>query len=733
MQAKEFLESVFGQGVGYATIVTKDSNSQPTVQKWFSYPDQLEEMVGYAKSFAEEDVYVSPILFSDKRRIRENAKSVSVVYADADACNPNNFRLPPSITVQTSNERWHTYWMLDKEADPQRVALLSKKIAYGHKDQGCDLSGWNPTKLLRVPETSNTKYDQPEEVWAESNGLVYGIGQIESVYVDVEVEDLPVNAESTEAPEDGPTLVEVLGKIPASGNIMELYTHEPPPNSDLSKRLWRLELELFRVGLTKEEVYVVAKHAKCNKYHHPDRPRRLDPDGDLWREVQRAEQSKEIIDDEPLEEIVQTSQEQKEINFLNEDERAIANSIPTFIDSYCSWTRKKTDGAIEFQIASAFTILSAAFADTGHGTPKYGKLGLNLWFMVLGETTLSRKSTSRQLMLRVLRAYESYIGYQVDIGSNVTAEGLVKHLSGRDKMTSLFHRDEVQGMFKEFMTKTYMANAADQFTELYDGSVPVVIRSTGGASATSAVQSDRAETHFLMYLMGITSKVSEILTVDYFRSGFLARFLYAVADTPERSYEKEAIEQAPEEEVAAVQDYEMDGMVRSLYEAKLYWEKKGAPFPRPVRMTDEALERFNKFKWDMGDYVEGHANEESIEPSRQRLALSIWKCSILLAMHDKSDVVENKHVLIAIKYAEGWFEALVRMANSISESEWQRELDALEAFVTNKGGKVRFDEAFRRFGSKRKREFDEMIESLRSQGRLRMYVDTNKTYLETQV
>lgn len=733
MKARDFFESIFEQGMGYATVVTKDNNGQPTVQKWFSYPEQLQEMVDYSEKHEDQDVYFSPILFSDKRRIRENAKGVSVVYADADTCHPDNFRLPPSITVQTSNGRWHTYWMLENVGDPQRVAQLSKKIAYAHKDKGCDLSGWNPTKLLRVPGTSNTKYEVTEEVWAEASGLVYGISDLEAVYVDVEVEDVPVAVESKDAPEDGPRLIDVLGKIPASGNIMELYTETPPPTADMSKRLWRLELELFRVGLTREEVYVVVKNAKCNKYHHPDRPRRMDPDGDLWREVQRAEQSYQIIDDEPLEEIIEHREQKKEISFLSDEEREIVKGTTTFVDKYVEWTRKKTDGAVEFQIASAFTILSAAFSDTGHGTPRYGKLGLNLWFMVLGETTLSRKSTSRQLMLRVLRAYESYVGYQIDIGSNVTAEGLVKHLSGRDGMTSLFHRDEVQGMFKEFMTKTYMANAADQFTELYDGSVPVVIRSTGASSGTSAVQSDRAETHFLMYLMGITSKVSEILTIDYFRSGFLARFLYAVADAPPRTFEKEAIEQASEEDVNAVQDFEMDEIVRSLYDAKLFWEKKGAPFPRPVRMTDEALERFNAFKWDMGNWVEGHANEESIEPSRQRLALSIWKVAILIAMYERSSIVEIKHVLIAINYAEGWFESLVRMANSISESEWQRELDSLEAFVTNKGGKVRFDEAFRRFGSKRKREFDEMIESLRSQGRLRMYVDTNKTYLETQL
>ena len=374
-------------------------------------------------------------------------------------------------------------------------------------------------------------------------------------------------------------------------------------------------------------------------------------------------------------------------------------------------------------------MLSACFSEIGYATPKYGKLGLNLWFMLLGDTTLSRKSTSRQLMLRMLRSYERFAGYQIDIGSNVTAEGLVKHLAGRDKLTSLFHRDEVQGMFKEFVTKTYMAAAADQFTELYDGHVPVIIRATGAQSAVKAVQSERAETSFIMYLMGITGKVAEVLTIDYFRSGFLARFMYVIADSPERSFKSEAIEQADEQEVIK-QDDEMEAIVRSLYESSLYWQKKGAPFPRPVRMTDEALKRFNDFKWEMGNYTSGHPQEESIEPSRQRLALSIWKCAVLLAMYDKSDEVENHHVLIAIHYAEQWFKNLVRMAGAISASEWQREVDELEALLVTRGGRMRYEEAYKKFGNKRKREFDEMVDALKSQARIVVRVENMKTFLE---
>jgi hypothetical protein len=728
MEIREFFETIFSDGAGYATIVTKDARNNPTNQKFFSYPDELDEMVEYANRFKSEDVYFSPILFYEERRIRENAKSVAVVYADADACPPEKFLLQPSISVETSPNRWHCYWILPQSHDPAQIALLSKKVAYAHKEDGCDLSGWNPTKLLRVPTTSNKKYEATYEVVGSSSGEIYTLESLEAVYGAIKVDSV---LDPSLAPMPQPAnMTEILSKIPSNPEIMSLYMDEPPVGADMSKRLWKLELELFRNGLSAEEVFSVVRYAKCNKYHRPDRPKRADADGDLWREVQRAAQtylidgSSAYVETEPAKREVE-----KPINFLTDDERLVVASNRTFIDKYVEWAKRKTDAADAYQIASAFTVLSSAFSDTGYAIPKYGKMGLNLWFMILGETTRSRKSTSRQLMLRMVREYEKFAGYQIDVGSDVTAEGLVKLLSNRDKQTSLFHRDEVQGMFKDFINKTYMATAAERFTELYDGHVPVIVRSTGGGTPGKGMQSERAETNFIMYLMGITSKTADVLTTEYFRSGFLARFIYVIADAPDRTYESEAIQQADELEIA-VRDEEMHSIVRSLYDAYLYWQKKGAPFPRPLRLTQDALERFNAFKWEMGNFTAGHEHEESIEPSRQRLALSIWKCAVLLAMYDKSDEVQLKHILIAIHYSEDWFKNLVRMAGAISASEWQREVDSLEALVATKGGRIRYEEAYKRFGNKRKREFDEMVEALKSQGRMTLMNDHNKLFLE---
>ena len=729
MKTADFISAIFGESTGIATLVVRNAtNGELTDQKFFEYPEQKHEMVQLANQYAGEDVYFSPILFNAPRRIKENAKTVSVIYADADSCAPENFLAEPSISVQTSKDRWHTYWILDSEIDPLEAALLSKKIAYAHQHQGCDKSGWNTTKLLRVPNTRNLKRDEPWTIDATTTGQVYTFEELNTLYGDVEVEPIREMA-LTPMPEGFPPILEVLEKLAHNPQIVALYMEEPAVNSDLSRLLWKLEMELFRAGLSPEEVFTVARHSKCNKYHRTDRPKRMDADGDLWREVQRAHSSYQQEQDayipEPITQDAPSGRfNEVEVSFLTPDEREVVALEPTFIDEYVKWARSKTDGALSYQIASAFTVLSCVLSDWGYAVPRYGKMGLNLWFMVLGETTLTRKSTSRQLMLRVVREYEKFGGYQIDIGSDATPEGVTQILSERHKKTSLLHRDEVQGMFKDFMNKTYMASAAERFTELYDGQVPVVIR-----SSKEKRQSERADTNFIMYLMGITSKVADVLTTEYFRSGFLARFIYVTADAPERSRELEDIQQADEYEVA-VKDSVLDGMVKKLFGAVTYWQKKGAPSPRPIRLSQASLDRFNQFKWEMGNFAESHHERESIEPSRQRLALSVWKAAILLAMYDKSDEVKLQHMLTAIQYSEEWFENLVRMASAISASEWQRDVDKLEAYVVDRGGRVRYEEAYRKFNNKRKREFDDMVEALRSQARVVAVVDNRKTYLE---
>jgi hypothetical protein len=232
--------------------------------------------------------------------------------------------------------------------------------------------------------------------------------------------------------------------------------------------------------------------------------------------------------------------------------------------------------------------------------------------------------------------------------------------------------------------------------------------------------------------MGITSKTADVLTTEYFRSGFLARFIYVTAPTPPRTRESEDIQQADEYETI-VRDEVLESIIKGLSESVMFWQKRNASKPVPVRMSQQALERFNQFKWEMGNFAENHPERESIEPSRQRLALSVWKCAVLLAMYERSEEVQTRHLLSAIMYAEQWFENLIQMAGAISASEWQRDVDRLETLIMDKGGRVRYEDAYKKFNNKRKREFDEMVQALHSQARAQIVVEERKTYLEVIV
>jgi hypothetical protein len=60
-------------------------------------------------------------------------------------------------------------------------------------------------------------------------------------------------------------------------------------------------------------------------------------------------------------------------------------------------------------------------------------------------------------------------------------------------------------------------------------------------------------------------------------------------------------------------------------------------------------------------------------------------------------------------------------------------VDKLETHIIDKGGKIRYEEAYKKFNNKRKREFDEMVQALASQARVQQVVENMKTYLEVVV
>lgn len=766
IKAGGFFNLIFHELTGYMCLTTfpgsgkfdASPNVGPTKNHFFKWPEQRDDAVAFVVANKHKDVYFVPTLFKEKgSRKGDNALVGRTVYADADSARPELFKLEPSIVVETSPGRFQLYWRIqgdDDCRDPEKLSRASRRVAYGHAAEGCDTSGWDIGQLLRVPGTTNNKpgLDVPWTVIAEYDGTIFTtLSNIHEQYPPVEparnkVQQLP--------PPDAHNLPELDAAtryLSGSGRLHDLFSKrvhkgETREGRSRSERMWNFLSELSRQGVPIEAAFVLAWNAGCNKYEQDGRPQE-----DLWKEVTKAYadpnnappkteldfQELEMLramevdlsdlgvpNANPAHEVARRAQAAPKngLAFLTPVERA---SVPdnTIVDRYIAWARTRTDAAEGYQRAGILSVLSTVFSDFAYPATKFKMGGLNLWFMILGGTTRSRKSTARGYMLDTLEALESDY-YQYDLGSDATAEGLTVELSEDPGRSKLYNRDEVHGLLKEIGAKGYMSGLKETFTELYDGRVRGRLRATSGKTKA-------ARTSFNMFLAGITEDVTENLELRDFGSGFLARFLMEYAEPPPRTKDSVYMEQMDEParfvqpgsgvpSITAVVDIDHEEIVAEIAQARMFWEGMTKPGHQvPIGFSDEAWKRINDFVWESGNEAARQDLAKEIEPTVDRMAKSVIKVSCLLAMVEQRDQVELRHVVKAISFSEDWFSNLLLLAGKVRESEWAKRQDEIEEALATFGEVVSYAKLYAKVRSRfRPREFAEILEALEFSNRI---------------
>ena len=739
MSQAEFLDFLWDGIKGMAVAATTNDKGDPANQRFFEWPEQREQLLDHLAKQADRDVYTSDTLFKTTNARKRSAKATRCVQADADTFNIEDALLPPSAIVHTSEGHTHLHWYIEDCTDPALLEPLAHSVSATHDKGTTGLdNGWAINKLVRVPGTTNTGYStpghkkyipgaKPFKVSYELTGQTYTLAEFAAAYPPVEVAVDQFKEMGTL-----PSMGEALGSLKASQSLMQILTKTTVGNVDRSDALFLLENELFRSGASDEAAFVICLSHPFNKFAADGKNNSEEL---LWADILRARAKSELGDTEETEdyEVVATIEpaiKDKSVDFLTAAEK---EAMPTtFISEYVAWASSKTDAAPEYHVAAAWMILSTVFSDFGHAVPKFGKLSLNLWFMVLGETTRSRKSTTRALGMSFIKALavvpdpddEDAIEYNYDLGSDFTPEALDNELLKRPNRSALLHRDEAQGWIQEMDKKAYMAGAKGKMTELYDGHVSGKLRATGDQNRRGSV-----DVSLTLFLMGIASQVADYLTQDDFRSGFLTRFIYVEAEPPPRSAKSDYLEQADIREVKQG-DEVFTAMVKQIEASRQHWEDF-TPSPDaptvPVPCVPEAWKRLNKYITDVLDAAEGHQRHQIIEAASDRLTKSILKAATLLAMLDRCDEVQVEHMLVAINYSSSWFGHMVNMANRISESGWARSQKQVEEFLLMKGGTVKWEMVYRHFRSDLTADqFLKIIQALTDAGIIDTYPDEKK-------
>jgi len=442
-----FFELLFGDTEGVFTIATSDQRVPQASwkQHFFKYPDDILKIENFILKHEKTlNIYFCINLLSKYERKKEHCLPTNLLWADLDESNPMELKAPPPIIIRTSPDRFQGIWRLSTSLPAAQAEEYSRRLAYS---TGADRSGWDLTQMLRVPFTRNWKYPDAPII------DIISIGETTAPPLVFEALEDPttIGAEGVEVPSDIPPAEEVLYKYAAqirNSAFSALFGQTPEKDEDWSSILWRLLNLCIEAGMSPEEVFSVTRQASCNKYARDGRP-----ESHLWKDILKATKTQENL-------YILSSA----FKPLHMPQLVSGPASETFIDTYRSWASEATDAVVAFHDLSSTILLSAVISNSVRLDTSYGQMVPNLWGLVLGDSTLTRKTTAMKMAVDIL----NQIDPNVIVATDGSPEGLLTGLEQRPNKVSVFYKDEVSGFFDSINRKDYLAGMPEILTALYD-------------------------------------------------------------------------------------------------------------------------------------------------------------------------------------------------------------------------------------------------------------------------
>lgn len=676
----ELLQWCLESDSGYAAIGTKHYRTKAWKDAYFPYPSDIAAIEDFVeKKGRSHDVYFCPLVYRKARRIKENATLASVAWADLDECPPDRMLVPPTVVVETSPQRYQAYWKFTQPESAVVVEEINHRIAKYHETDGCDQGGWDLVQYLRIPGTNNYKYPTrgstivriADNDWSREYSL-----EDFDVY--------PVTHHITKValpPQDDRTARQILDSLTGQSRLhasaIELFEQEP--EGSWSEPLWRLELLLFSAGCTEEEVFTVCKEAACNKYARDNRP-----EEHLFEDVLRAQASRESQNKAPTVYSNAVGDDKLHIPILpllTKDEHTLVAQRKTFIEDYVEWASDRTDAPSQYHEAGALIILSGILAGTVRIPTDVGNLKPNLWIMTLGETTLSRKTTSMFIALEMLESVDP----EIVLATDGSVEGVLKSISTRPGRASIYHKDEFSGLLEAMTKKDYLAGAMEHFTQLYD--------SQHLRRQLAATTIDIRNPIFILYAGGIRDRVYTSLAMEHIASGFIPRFIFISPTVeltslkplgPPRDMNLIRMAELVERLHTINQHYNSHNDSNSTNNGHVTFEKFWNAEPTP-----EAFKLYNRIEHTMHKMAFDSDVKHMMLPTMDRLAKSGLKIAALIAASDRLTdkiVIHEIDMLHAFHYIESYLGYSIEAVSNAGKSSQEMMLELIYSYIAENPG-----------------------------------------------
>jgi hypothetical protein len=350
-----------------------------------------------------------------------------------------------------------------------------------------------------------------------------------------------------------------------------------------------------------------------------------------------------------------------------------ASAVPAmhFVARWIQYASGRTDAAHEYHEAAALCLLAAATPTVRARLAPYPNgLPTNLYLLLLGDSTTSRKSTSKDLARDVQdRALPGSL-----TADAFSPEGFVEQLASRPQDATVLYVDEFGELLDKLHHAKHMAGLRGLLMTVYAGDDYIYHRhSKRQKDGVRVKDEDRIEGPHLSILGATTPAIFNVLAEPDVTCGLLPRFAIVMPDR--KPARKKFFEVAD--------SVEQDRTTLVMWMARLHqWATEQ---PRSVRFADGVLDALDAFAVRLEQDAGHHG--ESAKAMLQRLMPMSVKVSMLLAAGHPETLkaeclqVTGEDATGALTIVQRWHDYALAFAERIGESDFERKLQRCQRLV----------------------------------------------------
>lgn len=263
------IHQIWKRQPGQYFCISSKSASGKWRDHWFKRTE-LSTLAEFIRDNLDKNLYWCPHGFTKAERKKEFACPPRLLYSDLDEADPRKIDLKPTVAIESSPGRYVGIWETDEPAEEQ----LNRRLSYSI---GADVSGWDLTQVLRVPNTRNYKYPTTPRVrimWHD--GPTYEVDRLERMIPKLK------SVMGDELHTDAAKVFKRYEKKMPRWLRKELIHGKPEPGKR-SEVLWKMQNELLEIGMSREEAFEVLWVCPWNKFKN-----RRDGVDQLWRELDKS-------------------------------------------------------------------------------------------------------------------------------------------------------------------------------------------------------------------------------------------------------------------------------------------------------------------------------------------------------------------------------------------------------------------------------------------------------------